>query len=40
MPPPPNVRRAQPVQVDEDEQPTNVASFQQVAKFRAFFGIQ
>ncbi len=27
-PPPPNVRRAQPVQVDEDEQPTQMGSFQ------------
>jgi hypothetical protein len=25
MPPPPNVRRAQPVQIDEDEQPTSIA---------------
>lgn len=31
-PPPPNVRRAQPVQVDEDEQPTNIGTFASVAK--------
>jgi hypothetical protein len=31
-PPPPNVRRAQPVQVDEDEQPTNIGPFSQVVK--------
>lgn len=31
-PPPPNVRRAQPVQVDEDEQPTNIGTYAQVAR--------